>query len=702
MIKNKTRIELHCHSKYGGKATMYPGEIVKYLSEMGMPAFAITDESNIGAFPELEMVWETGKYLSRPIYGMEILVEGIDGDTDHLSMLIKNENGKKALYKLISENESLEQYSLFKFDDLIENRDGLLLGSGTEKGRLYKSVMQGKTEKELKEIIFIYDYVEVLPAKQYEEINKIIISICDELKIPVVAVGDARCSDKLGRKALRIMEHWNGENEETWDNYFLNTEEMLEAFNYLSEDKAYEIVVKNTHLIADMCETVQVCPKEKIYPVIENAGNRLKEKCYAFLTEKYSDNNVAALERLNWELSALEKTGMESYILQIKELLDKAELKADDISLRGTAAGSIVTYLLDITNIDPLVYGLEPELIFGLDGQRTIDIDINLPSNMQLEVVQKLDEIEGVGKYVWAGTIRCISDPLAQVMIERFMEDSETYYEEEIINRLRCLISGNYLERGKHPGGVIVFPKGYKYKEMIPMAKIEGGFEVTCFDYHSVDRVFMKYDLLKHNTPEMLIKLKKLTGVELSTIPVDSEDIMALFKTDSGGNLSGCDGLPEFKSEYIRNIFLMLKPKSFNDLVKVLAISHGTGAWDENAELLVNEKGLGIKDIIATRDDVFEYNLSFGLDRNTAFEIAEAVRKGIVSRGKNVKWQGWKKALIEAGAPEWYIRSCEQIRYLFPRAHAISYMLMDMRLGWFKIHYPDEFNKVSKEYEELI
>lgn len=250
MTENKKRIELHCHSKAGGKATMYPGEIIRYLSDVGMPAFAVTDESNIGAFPELEMVWKTGKYISRPIYGMEIMVEGIYDVADHMSVLIKNEHGKRTLYKLISENKSVEAYPLFNLADFIDNRDGLLLGSGNENGRLYKLVMHGIEEEKLREAISIYDYVEVLPGKQFEAINKIIIGVCDDLKIPVVAISDARYSDRIGRKALMIMKHWNKENEEVGDKHFWTTEDMLEAFSYLPKDKAYEVVVDNTHRIA--------------------------------------------------------------------------------------------------------------------------------------------------------------------------------------------------------------------------------------------------------------------------------------------------------------------------------------------------------------------------------------------------------------------------------------------------------------------
>lgn len=699
-MNNKERIELHCHSKFGGKATMYPGELIRYLSEMGMTAFAITDESSVVAYPELEMVWETDKYTAKPLYGMEMLVAD-NGDRYHISVLIKNEAGKSLLYRMITENTCEEPHPVYKLDTLLHNREGLLIGSGTDKGRLYALVLADSCDDVIKGELSKYDYVEVLPFAKYEEINKRIIALSDELDIPVVAVCDVRYTDKIGRKALQIMQHLNEETDELPDNHFWSTQEMLDAFTYLSEDKAREIVIDNTHIIAGMCEPISVYPKERYYPSVAAAEETLRCLCMETLASKYPSCKQEALERLEWELSALKSKGMESYVLQIKELLEMLHLKASDISFRGTAAGSIVTYLIGISEIDPLKHNLAPEMIYGFDKRREIDIDINIPSGRQAEVHQNVEKVKGIRKAVYGGTMHLISDPLAEAMIEKYEMDNECYFEEEIRNKLRWCISGNYLGRGKHPGGMVVFPDGCAYEDIMPIARIPGGIEITCFDYHSVDRSFVKYDLLRHDSPEMLAKLAERTGVSIESVPTDSKEVLELFKADEDGQVTGCADLPEFKTEYVRNIVALLKPDCFDDLVKVSAISHGTGSWDGTGEKLVRENGLGVKDIIADRDDVFDYNLSLGLDRETAFAVSEAVRKGIVSRGRNAKWQNWKKQLQEAGAPDWYIWSCEQIRYLFPRAHSVSYMYMTMRLGWFKVHYPDEFNAVMKEYEGI-
>ncbi len=274
-----------------------------------------------------------------------------DGETESISVLIKNETGKKTLFKIISSNESEEPHPLYALENVIKDHEGLLLGSGIEKGRLYKAALSGAGHDELRKIISCFDYVEVLPGTQYEAVNKEIIEISDELNIPVVAISDARYVDQLGLQALKIMRHWNHESEDFPDNHFWSTKEMLGAFSYLSEEKAVEIVIDNTHRIAAMCETVTICPKEKNYPLIAAAEQKLRNLCYENLDAKYANEKDKAEKRLEAELDSLAKTGMASYVLQMNELLKKSSLKAQNISLRGTAAGSMVTYLLGISRL---------------------------------------------------------------------------------------------------------------------------------------------------------------------------------------------------------------------------------------------------------------------------------------------------------------------------------------------------------------
>lgn len=699
MSKDKKRIELHCHSKHGGFATMYPGELVRYFSDEGMPAFAVTDESCINAFPELDDVYKIDNYSARPIYGMEAIVDRKYGkEVDYISVLIKNEKGKKAVYKIISKSQSKSAHPVYKFEDFIENREGLLLGTGTEKGRAYKLVISNESDDVIKEELKLYDYVEVLPYKRLIEANIRLINLADELGIPVVAISNARYVDKEGMKALQVMNYWNGKEEDVREYKLLSTEKMLEAFDFLPDEKAYEIVVENTYKIADMCESIPVLIERSCFPKLDNAKERLRAICLKEIEKRYGLVSDEVTKRLEFELNALEFTELESYLLVLKELLDKVNLTADDISVRGTSAGSFILYLLGISNIDPIKYGIQAETIFALDGDRRIDVDINIPKDRYDEILDKVSEVEGVGGYVWVGCMSSILESLAEAMLEKYMEENEIYAEE--FDKVKLKIEGNYTGRNRHPVGILLLPKGLDCIENMPIARTKGDSLMSYFGYLFTDIPFVKSDLLTCESLEMLHKLSKKTGVNIGDVPIDDEEVIKLFSVDEDGNATGCSDIPEFKSEYTKRIIEMLNPKTFNDFVKISALSHGTDVWINNEKDLVFEKGLGIDEIIACRDDIFDYVMSLGIDRKTAFRIMESVRKGIVYRGRRAAWQNWKKELLNAGAKEWFIEACEKIRYLFPRAHAISYVIMSMRLGWFKIHYPNEFREVVSEYEE--
>lgn len=698
-MNSDERIELHIHSKCGGDSTVYPGEIIKKLNDRGIPAVSITDTSSIYAFPEIEKVYETGNYETRPIYGMEMPVMEGDGNIYSISVLVKNMSGLMKLYDLISDNHSTEDYPVYQLEDLLRCRDGLLLGSGVENGKIYKMLMSHVCIADLKAALSMFDYVEVVPFEKCQGANVRVLDLCEELNIPVVAVSDAHFIDTSDRLAYEMLVYWRQGKTPDEDYRFLNTEEMLHAFSYLPEDKAHEIVIENTHRIADLCEMVAICPKERYLPKSENATEILQKLCYGSLREKYTDTEMEkAQRRLEMELNALQKTEMETYVLWAKELLEKCGLKACDISVRGCTAGSIVLYLLNITEIDPLKYDLEAEIIFGMKGEREIDIDINVPGCRQKEVIKEVNHLSGVEAAVHAGSFQIVSQSMAKVIAEDYIEDTGHYPSEEKWIEAELKLSGNYRCRGEYAGGMILFPKGYDYKKISPWSTSSDGTRILYYSYFFIDYSVLKLDLLSHDTPEMLIRLSELTGVDLADVPIESKEVLDLFVTDENGEATMCADLPEFYSERVRKMVSKLKPANFADLVKICALSHGTGCWEENGEILVEEKGLGIKDIIGSRDDVFGYILSLGMNRKTAYEISEAVRKGIILHSKKAKWKEWKKELLQNGAKDWFLWSCEQILYVFPKAHAVSYMIMTMRMGWFKVHYPKEFDKIMDQY----
>lgn len=246
---------------------------------------------------------------------------------------------------------------------------------------------------------------------------------------------------------------------------------------------------------------------------------------------------------------------------------------------------------------------------------------------------------------------------------------------------------------------MVLIPEGCDFRKDMPICLDACGSECTYFDFFFVDSVFFKADVLTSNALNALRDLTLRTGIDLADVPVCSKEALSLFLPDEDGRVTKCAALPEFRSAYVREMVAILKPESFNDLVKILGLVHSTGAWLDYGKELVTGKGLSLRDLIADRDDVFDYLISMGIERAEAFAISDAVRKGMIARKRNPKWDEWKQDMIRAGVPDWYLSLCQHINYLFPRAHSISYLIMNMRLAWFQLHCPEEFAFVMSELD---
>ena len=426
----------------------------------------------------------------------------------------------------------------------------------------------------------------------------------------------------------------------------------------------------------------------------------MRTLCERAVKLKYDDaDRDKAIRIMEFELASLKKTEMAFHVLMTKELMEKAQLRACDISTRGTGSGSIILYLLDVTEIDPVKYHLSPETIYGYEGARAIDIDVNVPSELQNKLQGLMRSLEGIGDVVHAGTVKTISHYKATELIDQYEQYNHLGMDLNDCERVFGKLSGNYTGRGKHPGGMLLIPRDCDYVKDMPICMDPSGSVCTYYDFFFVDRAFFKADVLTSNTLNALRNLAIRTGIDLSAVPVCSEEALSQFLPDDDGKVTKCAEFPDFRSEYVREMMAVLKPASFLDLVKILGLSHATGAWQDFGEKLVNEKGLKLQDLIADRDDVFDYLLSKGIERAEAFAISEAVRKGSIARKRNAKWNGWKEDMIRAGVPEWYLSLCQHINYLFPRAHSISYVIMNMRLAWFKVHFPEEFATVMSEQD---
>ncbi len=694
------RIELHCHTKASGNATMYSHELLECAVMRNMPAIAITDRSNILSFPNIEDVITWKKYPIKPIYGMEMLIKDEAEDAIYsLSVLIRNETGKQNMYRIISETTADMPYTVYDKTLLMERREGLLVGSGTENGMLRHMAGDGKNDDDLRRIIAELDYVEILPYRTDRSINERIIALAEKENVPVVAVSDAHYLEKNDRRIWNIINKASHEMINRYGVHLLTTDEMLEAFSYLPEEKAKEVVIYNTHKIASACDTVRIIPENDFYPRIPDVGERLSRLCYDALDRKYGcKERDRAKNRLDLELQALDRTEMNTYFLQLKELFEKAGLSACDLLMDRGGAGSIVAYLLGISEVDPIKYDLIPERIYGKNLDRKIDIKVYVPAVAYNKTHKLIGSLESIGKAMDThGATFSITRQNAKELVERNYTTRYVISSDEENAQLCDKVVGNYTVRNRLVTGTFLFPEGSDYRKLMPVLKYSDDREMAYYDpYLFIGKLFLA-EISGNRQLEVLRSLSEMTGLDLKDIPIYSEEAMAFFRLDGNESVEGCSNLPGFDHQTVKNTVVKLKPQNIDDMVKIVAMMHGTGVWTANEEKLMDEHGIGIRELIADRDDIFDFLISKGMDRQRAFDISEYVRKGRACRRPDDYWKEAKSEMLRAGVPDWYIGSCEHIKHLCYRAEALSYTNMTMRFAWIKAHFPEEYSTVMEE-----
>ena len=650
----------------------------------------------------------------------------------HISILAKNEKGREALCELVSMS-NLEYYRVkpqIPLSELLARRDGLLLGSACEAGMLGAAIWDKKPDWEIEKIAAIFDYLEVQPLinnmwhtkeigsykyadiDQLEEFNRRIITLGEKLSIPVVATSDVhflRPEDGIIRSVVQCEYGFSG-----YDNqnglFFRTTEEMINSFIFegYSEEKAYEIVVENSHLIADQIEKMNPICNRKFNVFIDGAADRLTDLCESRLIEKYSGDRLeAAKERLAYELKRITENDFSSIYILWYELLKKNAVKEWQYSLRGSAASSIVCYLLGISHVDPLdeEVPLYAEFFQGFKGDKEPDIDMNFDEVIWKRVIDSTKLLPGVQDAIRATYQSYPSDEDVDSWIE-YYEKRETYLEDDEKERIKQACKNVLCDNGIfNPCGVMLIPEGVDVNKCVPFdMDIDRTEKTIHFQYYSVDHMFHKFDILAHPTCTMNSKMAEMTGYYPSDEDIRNQEIIELFLNNKGlvgengniiGEQTGMLAVPGFMNEFMIKLLKDLKPSTFGELVKVECLSHGTNAWEKNAEILVRDDKADISSLIATREDVFETLLSYGMDREEAFRIAEGVRKGLFSRGRTKA--EYKQSMINHGVPDWFIWSCEQVRYLFPRSHGAEYVQMELRSLYYKLHYPELYYKVFFE-----
>lgn len=724
--KYTERVELHCHSVYSqedGVSTVK--DIIDFAVDNGMTAVALTDHASVSGYGEAAHY--SGQHENfKMIYGMEAFVvndleASVTGDEKyikecpsfHVTFLIMNETGKQNLYQLMSDSE--EKYKAFKpripWSEIQKNREGLLVGSACEVGELYLAVMDNESDEVLEEIASRYDYIEVQPAENklycvdedelsYEEgleyarqYDKKVIEIAERLGKIVVATSDAHFVTQEESVVRSVLQRYIGyADDNQLEIHFRTTEEMLGCFSYLGEEKAWEIVVENSNKIAEMIEMFPVIYKTgEHYPVLDNAASRLREICYKKLDEIYGDNlTQEVLDQVNWELHSLMQSGSDSIMLHAKELVDDSGLSPYEFGYRGNIGGMLVAYLCGITCFNPLEakMPLYPEFMIGIDGDKYLDVDFNFPSEIKDAVWDDCNDLEDIGAAFHAGIITSMNSADAERAIEEYEEYHGVNFEQEtrqwIFERLRNVTKNQLM----NPGAMILIPEDYSVYEFTPLIKLSGkGHWATAISYHDLENL-SRFDILTNKHINMLYSLIRKTGIDVSTISLEDVEVEKLF---AGLNREvSLVGIPEFDTEYVRGATKEFGASTFTDVVQVSCLMHGTNVWEDNGQDLLHMDGITKDSIIASREDIFDCLLALGLTREDSFKTAEFVRKG-KARPESEKWQEYRKMIKEAGAPDWFVFSCEKIQYMFPRAHAYIYALHAWWIAWFKLHYPKEF-----------
>ncbi|MGN0346493.1 MAG: PolC-type DNA polymerase III [Lachnospiraceae bacterium] len=687
----------------------------------------------------------------------------------HIIILAKNEIGRRNLYKLVSMSNLTYYMKRPKIpkSQLIQYREGLIVGSACEQGEIYKAIVEERSESEIAKLVDLYDYLEIQPiANNYfqiasskfpsveteedlRDINRKIVELGEIYNKPVCATCDVHFlnpEDGIYRQIILAGKGFQDTDEQP-PLFFRTTEEMLDEFSYLGMEKAEEVVIRNTNLIADMIEKITPVRPDKCPPVIEDSDKTLRKICYDKAHSMYGDPLPEIVkERLERELTSIIGNGYAVMYIIAQKLVWKSVEDGYLVGSRGSVGSSFVATMAGITEVNPLSphyyckkchyndfysdevkayagkagcdmpdkmcpqcgeklekdgFDIPFETFLGFKGDKEPDIDLNFSGEYQSKAHKYTEVIFGYGQTFRAGTIGTLADKTAYGYVKNYFRERDIEKREGEINRIVGGCVGVRRTTGQHPGGIVVLPVGEDINSFTavqhPANDMTTDIITTHFDYHKIEHNLLKLDILGHDDPTMIRMLQDLTNKDPLTIPLDDPQVMSLFQDTSAlgvtpeqirGTKLGSLGIPEFGTPFAMQMLIDTKPQAFSDLVRIAGLSHGTDVWLGNAQTLLEEGKATISTCICTRDDIMTYLIGKGLDPEESFKIMENVRKGKVAGGKCDKWPQWKEDMLAHGVPDWYIWSCEKIKYMFPKAHAAAYVMMAWRIAYCKINYP--------------
>lgn len=681
---------------------------------------------------------------------------------NHAIILAKNEIGRVNLYRLVSYSHIDYFFKRPKIPKslLMKYREGLILGSACEAGELFQALLRNESQEKISKIIDFYDYLEIQPIanndfllrsdkhnidslEDLKNLNKKIVKLGEEYNKPVVATCDVHFLDPEDEIYRRII--MAGKGFKDADNqpplYFRTTEEMLEEFDYLGEEKAKEVVITNTNKISHMIERISPVMKDKYPPVLDNSDENLRKICYDKAYSMYGENLPEVVkQRLEHELKSIISNGFAVMYIIAQKLVWKSNEDGYLVGSRGSVGSSFVATMAGITEVNPLQphyycenchfsdfdsdqvkqflgssgcdmpdrdcpdcgkqlikegHDIPFETFLGFDGDKEPDIDLNFSGEYQSRAHDYTEELFGKGYTFRAGTIGTLADKTAYGYVKNYYKDRDEYKRNVEIERILRGCVGVKRSTGQHPGGIIVLPHGKEIYSFTPVQRpandMKSSTITTHFDYHSIDHNLLKLDILGHDDPTMIRMLEDITGVDAKNIKLDDKKVLSLFDSleelkikpeDLHSCSLGCLGIPEFGTDFVMQMVKDTRPKTFSDLVRISGLSHGTDVWLNNAQVLIQDNKCNLASAICTRDDIMTFLINQGVEAGLSFKIMESVRKG---KGLTADMEA---AMLQANIPEWYIWSCKQIKYMFPKAHAAAYVMMAFRIAYFKVYHP--------------